>query len=161
MSRVVHDDRPLHHSTEAIDRATCETIDQDAELRSRRDLLLTVTGGGETLAGVLDGDAGAKRSAAQWPDRRLCGAQSKPLPVRLLDRPSDAHLATLRSALYMPALSAMRFNPAITALVARLKIAARLGDGGADAYTGGFAASPPHGVVPRASLANFSALPGA
>ena len=34
--------------------------------------------------------------------------------------------ATLRSALYMPALSAMRFNPAIAALVARLKSAGRL-----------------------------------
>ena len=34
--------------------------------------------------------------------------------------------ATLRSSLYMPALSAMRYNPAIAALVARLKSAGRL-----------------------------------
>ena len=34
--------------------------------------------------------------------------------------------ATLRSSLYMPALSAMRFNPAVRALVARLKTAGRL-----------------------------------
>jgi hypothetical protein len=34
--------------------------------------------------------------------------------------------ATLRSSLYMPALSAMRFNPAVAALVARLRSAGRL-----------------------------------
>ena len=71
---------------EAIDHAIGETIDQDTELRSRRDLLLSITGVGETLAGLLLAkmpEPGS--SAAQWPDRRLCGAQSKPLPVRLLD----------------------------------------------------------------------------
>src|ERR1700709_552778 len=35
---------------EAVDRAIGETIDQDAELRGRRDLLLSVIGVGETLA---------------------------------------------------------------------------------------------------------------
>ena len=45
-----------------------------------------------------------------------------------IDRPtriSKVGNATLRSSLYMPALSAMRYNPAI-ALVARLKQAGRL-----------------------------------
>jgi transposase len=36
--------------------------------------------------------------------------------------------ATLRSSLYMPALSAMRFNPAVAILVARLKSAVALRD---------------------------------
>jgi transposase IS116/IS110/IS902 family protein len=46
-----------------------------------------------------------------------------------IDRPtriSKVGNATLRSSLYMPALSAMRYNPAIIALVARLKNAGRL-----------------------------------
>ena len=46
-----------------------------------------------------------------------------------IDRPtriSKIGNATLRSSLYMPALSAMRFNPAVAALVARLKSAGRL-----------------------------------
>jgi transposase len=34
--------------------------------------------------------------------------------------------AVLRSALYMPAMSAMRYNPAIVALVTRLKAQGRL-----------------------------------
>src|SRR5271165_5734426 len=38
---------------EAIDRAIGETIEQDAELRGRRDLLLSVIGVGETLAASL------------------------------------------------------------------------------------------------------------
>ena len=46
-----------------------------------------------------------------------------------IDRPtriSKIGNAALRSSLYMPALSAMRFNPAVAALVARLKEAGRL-----------------------------------
>jgi transposase len=46
-----------------------------------------------------------------------------------IDRPtriSKIGNATLRSSLYMPALSAMRFNPAVAILVARLKSAGRL-----------------------------------
>jgi hypothetical protein len=39
-----------------------------------------------------------------------------PIPIKL----------AVMSALYMPALSAMRFNPAVAALVARLKTAGRL-----------------------------------
>jgi transposase len=38
---------------EAVDRVIGETIDQDAELRGRRDLLLSVIGVGETLAALL------------------------------------------------------------------------------------------------------------
>ena len=38
---------------EAVTQAIGETIDQDAELRRRRDLLLSVTGVGETLGALL------------------------------------------------------------------------------------------------------------
>jgi transposase len=116
---------------EAIDRAIGETIDQDAELCSRRDLLLSVTGVGETLAGVLLAEMpepGALRRSGQI----VAYAGLNPSHYRSgssIDRPtriSKIGNATLRSALYMPALSAMRFNPAIAALVARLKSAGRL-----------------------------------
>jgi transposase len=43
-----------------------------------------------------------------------------------LTRISRIGNAVLRAALYMPALSAMRFNPAVAALVARLRTAGRL-----------------------------------
>jgi transposase len=38
---------------EAIDETIKETIDQDVELRGRRDLLLSVVGVGETLTALL------------------------------------------------------------------------------------------------------------
>ncbi|MBC7799761.1 MAG: transposase [Gemmatimonadaceae bacterium] len=46
---VVH----FTNQLEAIDRAIAETIDHDAELRGRPDLLLSVVGVGETLAALL------------------------------------------------------------------------------------------------------------
>jgi transposase len=114
-----------------IDRAIGETIDQDVELRSRRELLLSVIGVGETLAALLLTEmpepAVLRRSgeivayAGLNPSHHRSGTS--------IDRPtriSKIGNATLRSSLYMPALSAMRFNPAVAALVARLKNAGRL-----------------------------------
>ena len=114
-----------------IDRAIGETIDQDAALRGRRDLLLSVSGVGETLAALLLVEMPSpevlRRSgemvayAGLNPSHHRSGSS--------IDRPtriSKIGNATLRSSLYMPALSAMRFNPAVAALVARLKEAGRL-----------------------------------
>jgi transposase len=119
------------HQLETIDRAIGETIDQDAALRGRRDLLLSVSGVGETLAALLLVEMPSpevlRRSgemvayAGLNPSHHRSGSS--------IDRPtriSKIGNATLRSSLYMPALSAMRFNPAVAALVARLKEAGRL-----------------------------------
>lgn len=116
---------------EAIDRAIAETIDQDPALRGTRDLLLSVIGVGETLAallltempepGVLRRSGELVAYAGLNPSHHRSGSS--------IDRPtriSKIGNAALRSALYMPALSAMRFNPAVAALVARLKSAGRL-----------------------------------
>jgi len=116
---------------DAIDKAIRETIDGDAELRGRRDLLLSVIGVGETLAamllaempepGVLRRSGEVVAYAGPNPSHHRSGTS--------IDRPtriSKIGNATLRSSLYMPALSAMRYNPAIAALVARLKNAGRL-----------------------------------
>ena len=115
----------------AIDKAIKETIDQDVELRARRNLLLSVIGVGETLAALLlteMPEAGVLRRSGELvayaglnPSHHRSGSS--------IDRPtriSKIGNATLRSSLYMPALSAMRFNPAVAALVSRLKNAGRL-----------------------------------
>jgi len=116
---------------QAIDKAISETIDGDAELRGRRDLLLSVTGVGETLAALLLAEMpepGVLRRSGEV----VAYAGLKPSHHRSgtsIDRPtriSKIGNAALRSSLYMPALSAMRYNPAIAALVARLKSAGRL-----------------------------------
>jgi Transposase, Mutator family/Transposase IS116/IS110/IS902 family len=101
------------------------------ELSGRRDLLLSVVGVGETLAasllaempqpGVLRRSGEMVAYAGLSPSHHRSGSS--------IDRPtriSKIGNATLRSSLYMPALSAMRFNPAVAALVARLKGAGRL-----------------------------------
>ena len=112
---------------EAVDKAIAETIDRDAELRRRHDLLLSVVGVGETLAGLLLAELpepGVLRRSSEVvafaglnPSHHRSGTS--------IDRPTRGN-AVLRSALYMPALAAMRFNPAVAALAARLKSAGRL-----------------------------------
>jgi transposase len=116
---------------EAIDAAISETIDQDAELRGRRELLLSVIGVGETLAASLMVEMPEPR-VLRRSGEMVAYAGLNPSHHRSgssIDRPtriSKIGNAALRSSLYMPALSAMRFNPAIAALVARLKSAGRL-----------------------------------
>lgn len=115
----------------AIDQAIGETIDQDAELRRKRELLLSVTGVGETLAALLLAEmpepevlrqSGALVAYAGLNPSHHRSGSSIDRPTRI----SKIGNATLRSSLYMPALSAMRFYPAVAALVARLKSAGRL-----------------------------------
>jgi transposase len=114
-----------------IDRAIGETIDQDAALRGRRDLLLSVSGVGETLAALLLVEMPSPE-VLRRSGEMVAYAGLNPSHYRSgssIDRPtriSKIGNATLRSSLYMPALSAMRFNPAVAALVARLKEAGRL-----------------------------------
>ena len=116
---------------EAIDKAIGETIDGDAELRGRRDLLLSVPGVGETLAAVLLTEMPEPEILRQSGEL-VAYAGLNPSHHRSgtsIDRPTRIFKigkAALRSSLYMPALSAMRYNPAIAALVARLKSAGRL-----------------------------------
>ena len=116
---------------EAINRAIAETIDQDAELRGRRDLLLSVVGVGETLAALLLVEMPApgvlRRSGEMVAYAGLNPSQHR--SGTSIDRPtriSKIGNAALRSSLYMPALAAMRFNPIVAALAVRLKSFGRL-----------------------------------
>lgn len=121
----------LTSQLEAVDRAIGKTIDQDTELRRRRDLLLSVIGVGETLAALLLVEM-PEPEVLRQSGEMVAYAGLNPSHHRSgtsIDRPtriSKIGNATLRSSLYMPALSAMRFNPAVAALVARLKQAGRL-----------------------------------
>jgi transposase len=96
-----------------------------------RKLLLSVIGVGETLAasllaempepGVLRRSGEMVAYAGLNPSHHRSGTSIN-RPTRI----SKIGNAALRSSLYMPALSAMRFNPAVRALVVRLKQAGRL-----------------------------------
>ena len=113
----------------AVDEAITQTI--DPVLRRKRDLLLTISGVGETLAGVvlaelpgpdvLHSSAEVVAYVGLNPRQHQSGTS-----IDRVTRISKIGNAVLRAALYMPAMSAMRYNPAIVALVARLKSRGRL-----------------------------------
>jgi transposase len=115
-----------HFTLEAVDQAIAETIDNDPELCAKRTLLVSISGVGETLAGIVLaelpgpevlGSSGAVAAYAGLNPQQHQSGTSINRPARI----SKIGNAVLRTALYMPALSAMRYNPAIAALVDRLK----------------------------------------
>src|SRR4051812_14508585 len=116
---------------EAVDQAIAETIDNDPELCAKRTLLISINGVGEILAGIVLaelpgpdvlGSSAAVAAYAGLNPRQHQSGTSINRPARI----SKIGNAVLRTALYMPALSAMRYNPAIAALVDRLKAQGRL-----------------------------------
>ena len=106
-------------------------IENDSGLRSKRGLLLSISGVGDTLAGVvlaelpgpdvLHSSGEVVAYAGLNPRQHQSGTS-----VDRATRISKIGNAVLRAALYMPALSAMRYNPAIVALITRLKSRGRL-----------------------------------
>jgi len=115
----------------AVDEAIAQTIDNDSGLRRKRDLLLSINGVGETLAGVvmaeLPGPDELRSSAEVVAYAGLNPRQHQSgTSIDRATRISKIGNAVLRAALYMPAMSAMRYNPAIVALVGRLKSRGRL-----------------------------------
>ena len=116
---------------EAVDEAIAQTIDNDSGLRRKRDLLLSISGVGETLAGVvlaeLPGPDVLRSSAEVVAYAGLNPRQHQSgTSIDRVTRISKIGNAVLRAALYLPAMSAMRYNPAVVALVARLKSRGRL-----------------------------------
>lgn len=116
---------------EAADQAIAQTIDHDDDLRAKRDLLPSINGVGETLAAIIlaelpgtDVIASSGQAVAYvgLNPRQCQSGSSINRPTRI----SKIGNATLRAALYMPALAAMRRNEAVAALVARLRAQGRL-----------------------------------
>jgi transposase len=116
---------------EAVDEAIAQTIDNDSGLRRRRNLLLSISGVGEALAGVVLAElpgpdvlrSSAEVVAYAGLNPRLHQSGTS---INRMTSISKIGNAVLRAALYMPAMSAMRYNPAIIALVTRLKSQGRL-----------------------------------
>ena len=122
-------ERTIQHFTSqlaAVNQAIAEIIDNDPDLCTKRDLLISISGVGETLAGivlaelpepdVLGSSATVAAYAGLNPQQYRSGTSIN-RPARI----SKIGNAVLRAALYMPALSAMRYNPVVAALVNRLK----------------------------------------
>jgi transposase len=127
-------DATISHFTSqlgAVDEAIAQTIDNDSDLRRKRDLLLSISGVGEILAGVVLAELpGPDRLRSSTEVVAYAGLNPRQhqsgTSIDRMTRISKIGNAVLRAALYMPAMSAMRYNPAIVALVARLKSRGRL-----------------------------------
>src|SRR6516225_8194523 len=124
-------DATISHFTSqlgAVEKTIAQAIDNDSDLRRKRDLLLSISGVGETLASVvlaelpgpdvLHSSAEAVAYTGLNPRRHRSGTS-----IDRQTRISKIGNAVLRAALYM---SAMRHNPVIVALVTRLKARGRL-----------------------------------
>ena len=122
-------DATISHFTSqlgAVDKAITQTIDNDPVLRRKRDLLLSINGVGETLAAVVLAELPGPDVLRSGPEVVAYAGLNPRLhqsgtSIDRITRISKIGNAVLRAALYMPAMSAMRYNPAIVALVARLK----------------------------------------
>jgi transposase len=127
-------DATISHFTSqlgAVDKAITQTIDNDPVLRRKRDLLLSISGVGETLAAVVLAELPGPDVLRSGPEVVAYAGLNPRLhqsgtSIDRMTRISKIGNAVLRAALYMPAMSAMRYNPAIVALVARLKSRGRL-----------------------------------
>jgi transposase len=127
-------DATISHFTSqlgAVDKAITPTIDNDPVLRRKRDLLLSISGVGETLAAVVLAELPGPDVLRSGPEVVAYAGLNPRLhqsgtSIDRITRISKIGNAVLRAALYMPAMSAMRYNPAIVALVARLKSRGRL-----------------------------------
>jgi transposase len=115
----------------AVDQVIADMIDGDDDLRSKRDLLLSIDGVGRTLAAlvlaelpapeVLGRSAAAVAYAGLNPRQFQSGTSvSRPTLI------SKVGNAVLRAGLYMPAMVAMKHNKAVDALVERLRAQGRL-----------------------------------
>lgn len=105
-------------------------LEQHAKLRRSRDLLLTIPGVGIGLAACFLAEVGDisrfknARQVAAFVGLNPCLKESGDT-VRGRAKLSKMGSASLRKALYMPALSAMRYNPALAALRMRLLAAGK------------------------------------
>jgi transposase len=121
----------LERELAALEQAIDQTIATDAVLRTKSNLLISIPGIGRRTAATLlcelpgpDVLKTAREVAAYAglnPSHSQSGSSVKRSP-----RLSRIGNAALRTALYFPAITALRLNPAVAALGDRLKAQARL-----------------------------------
>lgn len=100
-------------------------IDQHPDLKSKRDLLESIPGIGSKTAAILLAEMPAPQQFSAKQMSAFAGLTPEQLASgkyrRQRDTLSKLGSVTLRTALYMPALSAMRCNPIAEALAQRLE----------------------------------------
>jgi transposase len=112
----------------AVQRQIRDHVDQHPGLRDQRDLLTSIPGIGEATAAVLIAELFDKRYTSARQAAAFAGVvprvcESGTLKAR--GRLVKIGPGRLRKALYFPALTALRFNPTLRALQARLRAAGK------------------------------------
>jgi transposase len=119
--------RQIEAQLATIDTAMAERVAEDEEMARKRDILVSIPGIGETtaLAMLVEmpelGTLGPKQAASLAglaPISRQSGKWQGSERIR-------GGRAPLRHAIYMPALVAARFNPALKATYQRLRLAGK------------------------------------
>jgi transposase len=112
----------------AVQRQIRDHVDQHPGLRDQRDLLTSIPGIGDATAAVLLAELfnkpyGSARQAAAFAGvvPRVCESGT----LRARGRLVKIGPGRLRKALYFPALAALRFNPTLRDLQARLRAAGK------------------------------------
>jgi transposase len=103
-------------------------LDRHPGLRAQRDLLTTIPGIGEATAAVLIAELFDKRYASARQAAAFAGLVPRLVEsgtLRARSRLSKIGPARLRKALYFPAVTALRWNPTIRAVRARLHAAGK------------------------------------
>jgi len=108
-----------------IDAEIAETIDQDPTLRANRELLTSIPGIGERVASTLLGELPNlqefRSGKAVAAFAGLCPREFRSGTSVSSSWVSKAGNSHVRRVLYMPALTAMRCNPVLTAFATRLR----------------------------------------
>ena len=118
--------RHLQDEIKNTRRLIRERVDQDPDLRNKRDLLQSIPGVGEATSTMILAEFG---DVQRFGDARhmasFCGLTPRQhqsgSSVRGKSRLSKTGASRIRRALYMPALVAMKHNPVVAALRERLK----------------------------------------
>lgn len=103
-------------------------LDRHPGLRAQRELLTTIPGIGEATAAVLIAELFDKRYASARQAAAFAGLVPRLVEsgtLRGRSRLSKIGPSRLRKALYMPAVAALRWNPTIRAVRARLRAAGK------------------------------------
>lgn len=112
-------------------KAIKQHIDDDPDLRNKRDLLVSIQGISDRTASLLLAEQG---DPLQYKDGRALVAFAGLNPKLQESGKHRGHVtisrmgsARLRAGLYMPAVTALTYNPAITALKKRLEAKGKAG----------------------------------
>jgi transposase len=116
----------LDHEVDRVEREIDQLFNRYPPLRRQRELLTSIPGIGETTAARILGEMS---NIAEFRDLEAVAAYAGLSPRHyesgLIHRPS--HIAktgnaSLRTALYFPAISAMRYNPLFRCFADRLRV---------------------------------------